>query len=170
LVIQGDNIPEAWPQTKGAQESTVFKSNPSGRVTEDVTLEWIQFFDRQTKDRVTDAQPRILLFRGEPLHLTFAFLEFCDQHNIIPLTFPLKMGHLMQSFELKQFSSYKDYWRPRSFDGVKMADADEEKGCFIKNFFTHRKKVLNPKEVEDAFASEGLFPLDPSVILDNLKK
>jgi hypothetical protein len=92
-----------------------------------VTLELIQFIDRQTKDRVTGAEFRIILFRGEPTHLTFAFLEFCDQNNIIPLTFPLKMGHLMQPFELKHFASYKDYWRLKSFSGVKMADIEEEK-------------------------------------------
>lgn len=167
IVFQGDYYLEDWFEVEGIPDQYTFNTNPSGRITEKAASEWIQIFHRQTKDRVQDNQPRILLFRGLPQYLGFNFLQFCEQHQIIPVCFPPHIGHLMQPFDDKAFRSYKQYWKKKYYL-CPPDDADDEKTDFMQKFFPVREEALKPQVIMDAFADKGIFPFDPSKMIESL--
>jgi hypothetical protein len=169
IVIQGDYYLEEWFEVEGLSNETTFNHTPNGRITEKVAWEWIQFFHRQTKDRAADGQSRLVLFKGQPQHLTFNFLQFCEEHRIILLCFPPNIGHLVQPFDGKPFLPYKEYWKRKSYF-VTPDDADEEKTYFLLGFPSSREESLKPQVITDAFADHGIYPFDRSKTIQPLQK
>jgi hypothetical protein len=171
LVIQGDHHLEEWFQVKGLSENAVLNLSPSGRVTDNAAYDWVQEFHNQTKDRVEEGQNRVLLFRGEAPFLTFNFLQFCDEHSIVPLCFPAKMGHLMQPFDAKPLEPFRQWWKNASHRiwSSPQKSADKEKSVFIKRYPKAREEHLNSEGIADAFAKQGISPFDPSKILTRVK-
>lgn len=169
IVVQGEYYLEEWFEVEGTPEGSVFNLSPNGRITEKAAWGWIQFFHRQTKDRVADGQPRLLLFKGQPHYLTFNFLQFCKQHLIIPFCFPPNIGHLMQPFDGKHFQNYKQYWR-RKIYLLPPDDADEEKTDFLLAFPPVREEALRPQAIADTFVDQGIFPFDPSKMIQPLQE
>ncbi|KAJ5424016.1 hypothetical protein N7491_009232 [Penicillium cf. griseofulvum] len=163
VVIQGDHYFEEWLTYDGTPEKAVFMMNPSGRVDEQAACKWIESFHRQTEDRAADGQPRLLLFRGQPQYLSFKFLQFCEQHKIIPFSFPPNIGHLMQPFDGKHFEDYKRYWRSSLFCTM-IDDVDDEKTAFLQDFPSIREKSFKPQVITNAFAGRGIVPFDPSKV------
>ncbi|KXG47416.1 uncharacterized protein PGRI_012860 [Penicillium griseofulvum] len=161
-VIQGDHYFDEWLTYDGTAENAMFMMNPSGRVDEKAACEWIESFHRQTEDRA-DGQPRLLLFRGQPQYLSFNFLQFCEEHKIIPFSFPPNIGHLLQPFDGKPFEDYKRYWRS-SLLCLMIDDVDEEKSVFFHNFPSIREKSFKSEVIKDAFADRGIVPFDPSKV------
>jgi hypothetical protein len=152
-----DDIPD-WTQ---------LHETPNGRLTEELALDWLKVFHERTKDRVAEGQSRLLLFRGQPLFLTFNFLRFCEDRCIIPFCFPLNIAHLMQPFDLKHFPVYKKYsaeywWHPE--------DPDEEKMDWLCGFGSMREENLTPDIIKRAFADRGIFPFNPSKLTGPLQE
>jgi hypothetical protein len=171
IVFQGEYFLEEWFEVEGLPPDAVFALSPNGRITEKAGWEWIQFFHRQTKDRVADSQHRLLLFRGQPQYLTYKFLQFCEQHLIIPFCFPPNIGHFMQPFDVKAFQHYKQYWKRKHYYSYAAPDdADDEKSDFIEGFPPVREEALRPQVIRDAFADQGIFPFDPSRMIQPLQQ
>ena len=133
----------------------------SGRVNERAACQWIECFHRQTKDRTADGRSRLLLFRGQPQYLSYKFLQFCEQHEIIAFFFPPNIGHLMQPFDGKPFRDYKQYWRSQGLLFHMIDDPDDEKTAFIDGLPKIREKSFKSQVITDAFADRGIVPFDP---------
>ncbi|KAJ5610936.1 hypothetical protein N7510_007655 [Penicillium lagena] len=171
LVFQGEYFLEDWFEVEGLPKQATFTLSPNGRITEKTGWEWIQFFHRKTKDRVADGQQRLLLFRGQPQYLTYKFLRFCEQHLIVPFCFPPNIGHFMQPFDVKAFQDYKQYWKQKHYSCFAPPDdADDEKSDFMEGFPPVREKALRPQVITDAFADQGIFPFDPSRMIQPLQQ
>ncbi|KAJ5496777.1 hypothetical protein N7463_008764 [Penicillium fimorum] len=157
-VVQGHSYFEHWFSSEGTRGRALFMMSPSGRVGEQACMQ----MDR-TKDRAPDGQPRLLLFRGQPQYLSFKFLDFCEQHKIIPFSFPPNIGHLMQPFDGNPFQDYKQYWKSQGFSPV-IDDVDEEKTYFFQGLSTVRETSFKPDVITIAFADRGIVPFDPSKV------
>lgn len=81
-VIQGDHYFDEWLTYEGIPDGALFIINPSGRVNEQAACEWIESFYRQTKDRTTHNQPRLLLFRGQPQYLVPLILRATQDYSL----------------------------------------------------------------------------------------
>lgn len=171
LVIQGSHHLEEWFEQPGYSDEAVLNLTPTGRVTPNAALNWLQAFHEQTKDRVEEGQSRLLLFRGEPHFLTLKFIKFCDEPSIILFCFPSKMGHLMQPFDGKAFESYKEWWtrKVREFSHDRNMTPDAEKTIFVRSYPKSREETLKPEVITQAFADRGIVPLGPSKILQTVK-
>ncbi|CEJ58917.1 hypothetical protein PMG11_07559 [Penicillium brasilianum] len=141
---------------------TELHESPKGRLTEELALGWLERFHR-----VADGESRLLLFKGQPLFLTFNFLRFCEEHRIIPFCFPHNVAHLMQPSDLKHFSIYKKYGY-NSF--VPPEDPDEEKMWWLGTFGTVREEYLTPENIKHAFADRGIYPFDPLKLTQPLQE
>ncbi|KAJ5558524.1 hypothetical protein N7535_008739 [Penicillium sp. DV-2018c] len=161
IVTQGP-LYEEWLEYLRDGDAYLFPTD-GGRVTETVACGWIKFFHKKTQDRVTDGQPRIMLFPGQPQYLCWKFLQFCDQHNIILFRFPPNIGHLLQPFNCKTFDHYKGWWKKRGL-WMNYEEADDEKDDFFEFFPEAREEVFKPQAIKGAFAERGIFPFDPSKV------
>ena len=152
-IVQGNYYLDEWFACKGTPNEAVFMMNRSGRVDKQAACKWIKFLHRQTEDRTADDQSRLLLFNGQPQYLSYIFLQICEQHKIIPFSFPPKIGHLMQPFYGSPFGNYKQYWRSPGIILSMIDDADEEKTTFFSSLPSIRER---PK------AQCGLYRYNPT--------
>ncbi|KAJ5356218.1 hypothetical protein N7517_010827 [Penicillium concentricum] len=161
VVIQGDHYFDEWLTYEGTPDEAVFMMNSSGQVDELAACEWLESFHRQTEDRAADGQPKLVLFRSQPQYLSFKFLNFCEQHKILPFSFPPNIGHLIQPFDGKPFQCYKQYWRSQGILFCMIDDPDDEKTVFLMDFPSIRETSFKPEVITKAFADRGIVPFDP---------
>jgi len=67
-------------------------------------LYWLQIFDEQTRLR-TVGRYRMLIFDGHGSHITVPFLEYCEEHNIVPFCLPPHSTHLLQPLDIGCFQA-----------------------------------------------------------------
>jgi hypothetical protein len=154
---------EDFFEVDGLPDTTVFNATLTGRITDDAAYDWVQRFHKQTKERVGEGEKRVLLFRGEPHFLTFKFIRFCDENGLVPLCFPAKMGHLIQPFGGNLAESFKKWWKKEtlSLEMYRIVDdPDDEKIHFLEGYFGEREKHLGSEAIVEAFAKQGISPLD----------
>lgn len=170
LVIQESSIDEQLDYqhvVDDIPDFTELHETPNGRLNEELALGWLERFHKRTKDRVADSESRLLLFKGQPLFLTFNFLRFCEEHRIIPFCFPLNLAHHIQPFDLEHFSTYKKYGA-NCF--VSLEDPDEEKMWWLATFGSAREVNFTPDIIKRAFADRGIYPFDPSKLTQPLQE
>jgi hypothetical protein len=77
-------------------DSTLLGMSDTGFTNDQLSLEWLKHFHLQTNrgcgNQVTK---RLLLMDGHGSHLTIKFIEYCNEHNIIPFLLPPHATHLL---------------------------------------------------------------------------
>ncbi|KAJ6103827.1 hypothetical protein N7486_004049 [Penicillium sp. IBT 16267x] len=89
----------------------IFKVSPTGWSSDLIALEWLYIFHKNTKNRVGINGKRVLFFDGHGSHLTFEFLDFCEKHQIITISFRPHTSHFAQPLDQKPFLSLKQHFR-----------------------------------------------------------
>ena len=83
---------ERWYEGGTLSEESRIAVSSSGYSNEELAIDWLHFFQKHTRDRARGEQ-RLLLFDGHGSHLTWQFLDLCEQWNIIPFVFPPHTTH-----------------------------------------------------------------------------
>jgi hypothetical protein len=110
----GSNFMEAWYNgSEVLPSNTVTAISVNGWISDELSLTWLQQFNKATKDpeRTKQGEKRYLIFDGHGSHLTFEFLDYCGQNNIIPFGFLPHSTHLCQPLDGKPFLNYKQQFR-----------------------------------------------------------
>ena len=76
--------------------------SPNGWTDNEIALEWLKHFHAQTITR-TKGVYRLLILDGHSSHITFQFVQFCQDHKIIPLCLPLHLTHYLQLLDVGIF-------------------------------------------------------------------
>ena len=98
LIVTGINILAPWffndldPHVEVTTSETGFNNNW-------ISLQWIKHFERYSR-RGQVGSRRLLLMNGYGSHDIYEFLEYCEEYNIIPLTFPSHTIHLLQPLDV----------------------------------------------------------------------
>ena len=84
----------SWYEEGGLPASWKIQTTDNGWTTNEVGLEWIQFFDHHTASRTQGTYP-LLILDGHESHHSTQFELFCQSHNIITLYMPPYSSYIL---------------------------------------------------------------------------
>lgn len=111
LLFKGQWHMENWYRQADLPDDYRVAPTPKGYSTDIIAFDWIHFFHECTKHRVARGGSRLLLIDNHGSHLTWDFLQFCENHHIIPFCFPPHTTHLLQPLDGNAFQAYKHFYR-----------------------------------------------------------
>src|SRR5271154_3671166 len=68
-------------------EHTVLHVSENGWTDSLIALDWLEHFNTYTKAQ-TRGKYRLLILDGHASHVSFPFIQYCEDNNIIPLCLP----------------------------------------------------------------------------------
>lgn len=87
---------------------------------------------------------------GYGSHNTYEFLEYCEKHNIIPLTFPSHTTHLLQPLNVYVFQPLKHYHSKAVNQAISTGDESFTKVEFLAAFNQFRRQAFKTSTIESA--------------------
>lgn len=145
-----------------------FVSTESGYADAAIFRQWIEHFDRLTRNG-SEARPRVLLLDGCKAHFSAEISKYAEENNIKMIALPPNMAHLMQPLDVC-------YFGPQKKNLCKlMAQFARETGLqaphFLHSLDNLRKSHANMGRLmgQSAFRKCGLFPIDPEMILNQIE-
>ncbi|KAJ3456840.1 hypothetical protein MRS44_016863 [Fusarium solani] len=149
LILPSVNLPVRWFKNNLDEEATITTS-PTGYVTDVLAHE-------------------LLLMDGCENHFTEEIFFFCHQHNIVLFPLPPHLTHFLQPLDVGVFGIYK-YWHQHVlYREIADGAVDFGKVDFLFHFQEIRKRTFKKSTILSAWAKCGLFPHNPSIVLDRLK-
>lgn len=88
---------------------------------DELTLRWLKHFDEHMS-KLQVGSKRLLILDGQGSHHTRQFIQYCDDHNIVPFGLPPHLTHLLQLLDVVIFQPLKHYH-------AKALDALVRDGC-----------------------------------------
>jgi len=87
-------------------DDVLFGISESRYTNDRLSFEWIKHFDKQTKDS-KKGKYKLLIIDGHGSYLTYEFVNYCWDYDIIPFLLPAHTTHLLQPLNIGVFQSYK---------------------------------------------------------------
>lgn len=87
---------------------------------------------------------------GYGSHDTYESLHYCEEHNIIPLTFPSHTTHLLQPLDVYVFQPLKHYHSKAVNQPISTGDESFSKMEFLAAFNQFRRQAFKPSTVLSA--------------------
>ena len=106
---------------------------------------------------------------NHPSHICFDFINYCQNHRIIPWAFPPKLTHLLQPLDGKPFQQYKHYYRQYNNKTIQWGGSIKEKADFLRQIHAIRMKTFKDTTIRHSFKRCGLWPCDSEVISQELR-
>lgn len=132
--------------------------------------EWLQYFDEHTKDRLLQRGDYQLLFMDNyPSHIGFDFINYCQNHRIVPWAIPPKLTHLLQPLHGHPFQVYKHYYCRYNNRTMQWGGSVEEKAGCLRQLHEIRLQSFKDTTVRHSFKHCGIWPLDSEVICGPLR-
>jgi hypothetical protein len=102
-----------WYQLRELEGDTVIGTSSTGYSNDELGLSWIKHFDKHTV-KGTQGSKRLLIIDGHGSHHTKQFIQYCDDHGIIPFGLSPHLTHLLQPLDVVVFQPYKHCGRDGS--------------------------------------------------------
>ena len=170
IIVPGTIHQEAWFTSTFIDDDTLLAVSETGYSNDVLSLEWLKHLDRFSAKRQHEPIPphRLLLLDGYGSHCTKEFIEFCDDHKIIPLCLPPHTTHLLQPPNVVVFQPYKHYHAEAIDEATRTGCTDFSKLEFLSAITAIRKKTFKYTTILSAFRQTGLIPFNPEIVLDKL--
>ena len=168
--VSGD-IQDDWLQDFDPNEhSCFFASTPNGWTSDELGLAWLeQIFNKETKSKAGRSW-RLLFVDGHSSHLNMKFTERCHELRILLVYYPPHSTHRLQPLDVSCFNPLANYYS-QSLNDLIMQTAGFtaiRKRDFFSLFWTAYEKTFNKKIIGSAFEKTGIWPFNPSIVLDKL--
>lgn len=164
LIVTGTNILAPW-FINDLDPNVAVTTSESGFNNDWISLQWIKHFERFSR-RGQQGAWRILIMDGYGSHDTCEFLEYCEEHNIIPFTFPSHTTHLLQPLDVCVFQPAKHYHSEAVNEAVCTGAEAFSKVDFLAAFNTFRRRAFKSTTILLAWNKTGLIPYNPEVVLE----
>jgi hypothetical protein len=158
---------ERWYEGGTLSEESRIAVTPSGYSNDILGIDWLYFFDKHTRYRACGG-PRLLLYDGHGSHLTWEFLHLCEQWGIIPFIFPPHTTHLVQPLDGSPFRALKQRFRAKNNLIAQWGRDAADIGVFFREITGLRRETMTSRTVRKAFASRGIFPFNPDLVIKPL--
>jgi hypothetical protein len=167
VILPGKRLQDAW--FTELHSDTMLALSDTGYTTDALTLQWLYHWEEQSR-RLQRGVKRLLVFDGYGSHYTLEFVEFCEQHAIVPLVLPPHMSHLMQPLDVAIFQPFK-HWHSEAVDyATRSGCIDFNKTEFLAAFEGFRQRTMKPDTIRAGFAKTGLYPFNPNIVLSSLRE
>lgn len=102
---------------------------------------------------------------GYGTHDTYEFLEYCEEYNIIPLTFPSHTTHSLQPLDVCVFQPLKHYHSEAVNQAISTGVECFSKVEFLAAFNQFRRQAFKASTIESAWRQTGLIPYNLEIVL-----
>jgi len=139
----------------------------TGWTTNELTADWIQHFNKYTKDRKTGVY-RLLVLDGHESHHSDAFEQYCKDNKIITLCMPPHSSHILQPLDVACFAPLKKVYSGQIENLVRARISHITKEDFFPAFFEAFKKSMTKSNIRAGFEGAGLVPLSLETVISKL--
>jgi hypothetical protein len=145
-------------------DDTIVGNSDTGYTNDVLSIEWLKHWELHSRKTQVGAK-RLLVMDGYGSHCTFEFIEYCNQHGVIPFSLPPHMSHLMQPLDVTVFQPYK-HWHSEAIDAaIRTGCTDFNRVEFLAAFETFRRQALKSSTIKAGFEKTGLWPWQPEHVL-----
>jgi hypothetical protein len=153
------------------KDQVYFGSLENGWSSNTHGMAWLkQVFNPQTKDIARNWR-RLLLVDRHSSHVNLEFINYCDQNRILLLILPPHITHRLQPLDVRLFQPLSIAYSAK-LDNIIAKSArivSMKKRMFWSVFKPAWNASFIPKNIINAFAKPGIWPLNPNVILSKLQ-
>jgi hypothetical protein len=167
IILSGILHQEKW-YTKLPDNYLVGVSE-TGYSNDELSMDWLKHFDRFSARRCLGAH-RLLLLDGYGSHCTKEFIDYCDEHKIIPFCLPPHTSHLLQPLDVVVFQPYKHYHAEAVEVATRTGCVKYDKAEFLDAIHDIRRQTFKPSSIFSAFRKTGLVPYNPDVVLAKMRE
>jgi hypothetical protein len=111
IIFQGQRLQQSWVNNR-MDKQTVLHVSENGWTDRTIALAWLRHFDQSTSSQ-TKGKYRLLILDGHTSHVSLPFIEYCEEHNIIPLCLPPHSTHILQPLDVGIFSPLAKAYKSR---------------------------------------------------------
>lgn len=156
-----------WHGRSEIDSRTAFSFTDNGWTRDYVGLRWLKtHFDIFAPPSKPGQKP-LLLCDNHPSHVTYEFLEFCLEKNIILFFFPSHATHILQPLDVGIFGPLARYCAQEvdAWTAIQPLHTSLLKGDFIPLCEKARKKAFTSSTIRSAWAACGIHPLNKIRVL-----
>jgi len=135
-------------------------------------MSWLsKIFEPHTREKAGKSK-RLLLVDGHSSHVNLRFIKFCDQHDIILAILPPHSTHRLQPLDVGIFSPLSTAYSKEIDRLIQSSHGFSRvtKRNFWTLFRTAWNSALTVENIRSAFATPGIYPINPSKVLQKIKK
>lgn len=174
LIYQGEShdLQDSWVDELGS-ETAYFAASDNGWSCNKLGLDWLQkVFEPHTKSKAGSHGRRILIVDGHSSHVNMGFLEWAHEHRIIVHIMPPHSTHKLQPLDVGLFSPLATAYQKQlnNLMHSSLGYVSMSKRLFYPMFRDAWNEAFNETNVLKAFAKTGIWPQDPSKVLDTIRK
>lgn len=150
-----------------------FATSSNGWTNDNLGYQWLtQVFNRHTKRKARHSlEYRLLFVDGHSSHLNMRFIEFCDQNKILLMAYPPHSTHRLQPLDVSLFNPLSSYYSQNLDDWLRTSFGvcSMSKRHFWSIFKPAFDQAFSQTNIESAWRKTGLHPLDPEVVLSQVR-
>ncbi|KAM5529017.1 transposase-like protein [Fusarium oxysporum f. sp. phaseoli] len=151
------NLPGDW----------VIALSENGWTNNQLGLDWLQHFDRSTKDRSVGSY-RLFILDGHESHHSIEFERYCEENKIITLCMPAHASHLLQPLDVGCFGPLKKAYG-REIERLMGCSINHiTKIEFFPAFHAAHRATITESNIKGGFRGAGLAPFDPENVISKL--
>ena len=95
-------------------------------------------------------------------------MEYCEAHQILPFCLPPHSTHLLQPLDVGMFGPLQHYYSTAVDNAIRRGIHGIHKGNFLPLYLEARQETYNQHNIQIAFSSCGIIPLNTRIILNKL--
>jgi len=105
---------------------------------------------------------------GHYSHVTIEFMEYCEAHQILPYCLPPHSTHLLQPLDVGLFGPLEHYYSSAVDKAIHRGIHGIYKGNFLPLYLEARQQTYYKNNIQGAFNSCGILPLNARIVLNKL--
>ena len=130
VILRSAIYREYWYTITHLPDNCIIGQSESAYNNDQLTMKWLVYFQQFSAKRQSGVY-RLLLLHGFVTHCTKEFIDYCDNHKIIPFCLPPHSSHLLQPLDVIVFQLYKHYHAEAVEAATRMGCGDFDKAQFL---------------------------------------
>src|SRR5579859_6730334 len=168
VIFKGANLVSSW-LPKELPPGWMFTTNAKGWTNNYHSLQWLHYFDAQTRLHLQSLDKyHLLLCDGHDSYISVDFVSYCIQHRIELVLLPPHSSYLIQPLDVGIFGPLKTALSHQQARLFKSGVRRIEKAEWLEHVILARDEAITEKNILAAWRGAGLFPENMHRILIKL--
>jgi len=168
FIFKGKGIQQAWLNSIKDDKTVLSVSENSWTINE-LELQWLKAFDLHTTAQTWETY-QLLVLNDHESHVSSDFIQYCCDHSIIALCLLPYSTHLLQSLNVKVFSSLTKAYKKLVYEHFHYNAVNVSKVNFLHYYQKARSTAITTRNVLSAWWAAELVSYDSSIITSNLSQ
>jgi DDE superfamily endonuclease len=173
LVYKGESydLQSSWLDELG-DDKAYFAASSNGWSCDNLGLQWLEkVFDKHTRAKAGRSR-RLLIVDGHSSHVNMQFLDTADRLRILVHRLPAHTTHRLQPLDISVFSALSIAYSKQlnALQHKSLGLVSMSKRLFYPLFRDAFEEAFEKSRIERAFEKAGIWPFNPSAIINILEK